>query len=424
MTGTGIRRRLALVALVALAALAAACTKKAPKYDTNLLSNASFEDVGSDGVPKGWKLVLFRGAPTQSEVRYGVDTLAADGKRSWFFQGDPGTRRWYLLQHEVPIWEGETHVRIRGFMQTDGVRMRPQQFAQCNLLLTFYDKDHNRFQEERAADRRTPLCHGTNPWEEQVYTFVLPKGTRYIAVSCALGMNGQVWFDNLSLEIPKPVPWETATTKNYVFHWLPGHPMPQGAPEVQQQVFDYAASKLGVNSDVVINYFFYPDTSTIRQMTGTKVYLYINWDDHEFHSINPRDDHELVHFITDSIGRPPRSLAEGTVFWIQDQWNGVPLDDLLRSIVRSNRGINLVTMFDTNLFMQADIAVSLPMSGAFVKFIVERWGPAKLIELYRSTNGMNSYPAVAKGFEAVYGLPMQDADEAWQIWMRTNYGKK
>lgn len=422
MKGMKIWARVAVMVVLTAAAVYSGCSDK-PRYDTNLLKNASFEAVGSDGIPKDWKLAIFRGGPDDPVVRYGVDTLAQDGKKSFYFQADPGTRRWYFLQQEVKV-TGAEHVRVGGFIQGDDVRMRPGQFAMCNLLLTFYDKDHHRFQIERQADRRTPLRPGTYPWEEQSYTFPVPDGTHYIAVSCLLSMNGQAWFDNISLVVPKPVPWETSTTKNYVFHWLPGHPLPPGATEEQQKRFDMVSNLLGVKSDVVIKYYYYPDSLTIRRMNGIKGDMYVSFDDYEMHTIRAGDDHELVHFITDSIGRPPRSIAEGTVVWIQNHWNEYSLDEMLSMLVKADKITPFTSMFEYNTFQRTDPNLSIPMSAAFVKWFVETYGKDKLMDLYRAVNGMNSYNAVAQGFESVTQVPMPKAEDQFRLWLFSHYGKK
>jgi len=54
--------RAAVAVALTAAAVYSGCGNQ-PKYDTNLLKNGSFESVGSDGIPKDWKLVLFRGGP-------------------------------------------------------------------------------------------------------------------------------------------------------------------------------------------------------------------------------------------------------------------------------------------------------------------------------------------------------------------------
>jgi hypothetical protein len=408
-----------LPVLATMAALLSACDK-APKYDTNLLKNSSFEEVGGDGIPKNWELALFKGSPDQPEVRWGVDTLAVDGKRSFYFAADPGTRRFHFLQQEVKV-VGASQIRIKGWMLADGVKMKADQSAMCNFLLTYYNKDHQRFQMERQADRRTPLRSGSYPWEEQVYTFDVPDGTHYIAVACLLGMNGQVWFDHVSLEIPKPVPWETQTTKNYVFHWLPGKPMPAGAPEEQQARFEHCVSQLGVNSDVVINYYFYPDTLTIQNMIGIKGVMYTNWDDYEFHTTMAGDDHEVVHFITDSVGRPPRVIAEGTVIWLQDRWGNQTLDEQISSIVRRNMVAKFTDLFEYDNLARADPESVMATAAALVKYLVETGGREKLMELYRSIHGMNTYLPISKGFEAVYEKPLQQTEQEFHQWLIKKY---
>ena len=92
----------ALVVLVAAATMVASCGQKKPRYDTNLLSNGSFEQVGRDGLPRGWSIENFRGPEDAFAARYGVDEqVAEDGERSWFFQADPNTKRFFRLSQEV-----------------------------------------------------------------------------------------------------------------------------------------------------------------------------------------------------------------------------------------------------------------------------------------------------------------------------------
>ncbi len=423
MIRSGLRAPMVVVALAACATVAG-CGKKEFKYDTNLLVNGSFEQVGKDGIPQGWVLLPFRGAENESEV-VGLldDGMAQEGSRSWSFRADPGTRRFYLLAQEVGVPEDATHVRLSGWMQLEDVMMRVGQFAQCNFLLTFYDVNHTRFSEMRVADKRTPLRNGAQLWTQEDHTFRLPKGTRYVQVSCVLGMNGRVWFDNVTLSVPKPIRWEEQETKNFVFHWLPGHPMPEGSIPSQQAIFDNVAARLGVTSDVVIQYYFYPDTSTIRSILSLKGYEYVSWDDYEFHSINPNDNHELVHFITDPVGRPPRSISEGTVFWINDDWNGVPLDEAVGRVVKAGALPSIGQLVEYSKMASLDPDAAFPAAASFVSFIVERWGTAKFIGLYAAANGVNSYSDFATAFESVYKVPLAEVEAAWRTYLRAKYGR-
>ncbi len=405
----------AAVVVLATASMLSSCGEKKARYDTNLLVNGSFEEMGRDGVPRGWSIENFRGPEDAFAARYGVDEqVKEDGERSWFFQADPNTKRFFRLSQEIEVKDA-THVRLRGWIQADNVDMStPDQFAHCNFLLTFFDQDHHRFQEMRVSDKRTRPVVGSRLWGEENVTFRLPRGTRFVKVSCVLGMTGQAWFDHVSLEVPEPVDWDTATTKNFVFHWLPGHPMPEGSQASQQQLFDYFAKKLGITSDVVVNYYFYPDTTTIKKMLSLKGYQYVSWDDREFHSINANDNHEIIHFMTDPIGRPPRALAEGTVFWLQDDIDGVPVEDAMRKLIKANAFPPLRNLLDYNLFMSLEPQISMPCAASFIGFLVDRFGTQKLMDYYAAINGMNSYDAVALATNKVYGIPLAEIETAWR----------
>lgn len=394
----------ALTAALIAVFLLGGCSEKKMPYDTNLLKNGSFEEVGDDGLPRNWDLVVFRGLPSQPEVRYRVDSeVAHDGDKSWQFIGDLGTRRWYLLRQEVEVQEC-THVRLSGWMQTDQVILHPDQFSQCNFLLTFYDKDHSRFQELRVADKRTRVKQGTHLWFQEDQVFRVPRGTRYIEVSCILAMDGRVWFDDVSLSVPKPIDWEQTKTKNFVYHWLPGNPPPEGAIENQQAIFDDYAGRLGIgDSDVVIYYYYYPDTTTIQNILSLKGYQYVSWDDQEFHSINPNDDHELVHFMLDPYGMPPRSIAEGTVYWLWGTYNGLPIRPLGAYLLANDMLASLNDLTTYNNFMILPGNIAMPSAAVFVDYLIERYGTKKFLQLHEKANGVNSYTAFSRALEAVYG---------------------
>lgn len=403
-------------ACAGLLLLLAGCGEKEVAYDTNLLKNPSFEKVGSDGIPEHWELVSYRGLPDQVAVEYGIDDeVAQDGERSWYFDADVGTRRFYMLTQEVEVKDA-THVNLKGWIQTDQVEYHPTQYGNCNLVLTFYDQDHARFQSIRPADRGTKSRKGTVLWTEEDSEFRVPQGTRYIGVSCVLGMDGRAWFDNISLVVPRPLEWESTQTKNFNYHWLPGHPPPDGAIDNQQSIFNDFARRLGVpDSDVFINYYFYPDTTTIRTTLGIQGHQYVSWDDREFHSINANDNHEVIHFITDPFGAPPKAIAEGTVFWLWGEWEGRPIRALAAYLLANDLLAPLSDLTTYNNFAMLDPRVSVPTGAAFVDYLVTRYGTEKLLELFGQINGVNSYGPFARALESVYGEPAGKIEQEYHL---------
>jgi len=393
-----------------------ACGKGGNRYDTNLLKNPSFEDFEGK-IPKGWTLKVFKGLEGEKEAEYGLDeNVAYSGDRSFYFKGDLETARWFVLSQEIEAGDAD-HVRLKGHIRLEDVARTKEQYAQCNFFLSFYDKDHQRFDEMRFADKRTRLRLGTMDWLEEDWTFRIPKNTKYVEVACAFGMHGTVWFDDVSLEIPKPIPWETSQSRNFDFHWLPGHPYPPGAMEEQQAVFDSYCKKLGITSDERISYFLYPDTTTIRDMLGLKGDIYISWNDREIHSVKPVNGYEIIHLITDPFGMPPKALCEGTAFYLQGGFLGKPIHPTAIALLAKKELPSLGSLIDYNKFASLPVSVSMPAITSFVAFLVETWGTDKLIELYRAAKGTNAYTTFGTSFERVYGMPASEAEFEWRQYL-------
>ncbi len=414
------------VGVLCLFALAyvSSCGKKS-RYDTNLLKNPSFEEY-SGRIPEGWQLSSFRGLEGEQEVEYGIDSLVAfDGFASFYFKGDRQTGRWYTLFQEVPV-KDVTRVRIRGAIRSQNVIRYVNNYAQCNFVLIFFDKDHNRFQDVRFYDKRTTMRLGTADWTVEERNFRVPANTAYITVACIFGMTGTVWFDGLSLEIPEPVPWRTRRTDNFDFCWLDERPFPLGAMENEQRLYDYYCQMLGVTSDERISYYLYPDSATIIKMLGLrKGVLYVSWEDREIHTIHPNENHEIIHMITDPYGVPPRAIVAGTVFALHGNFRGLQFHDVSRRLLLNNRLPGLGKLISYNDFVLLPMEISYSAASSFVDFIVRTWGPKRLIELYREANGVNDYAAFAKPFERVYGIPAPEAEIRWrQFLVRADYAKR
>lgn len=401
--------------------LTASCTGKkeeAPETTptgVNLLQNGSFEEVGEDGLPVGWKLVNFRGMDDDLPVQWEVDnSTAVDGVNSFLFKADFTTQRFYTLSQEVEV-RGADRIRLKGWMQMEEVDRRPDQYAQCNFLLTFYDENHDRFQDMRFADKRTRVKQGTHLWFEENRTFRLPDGTRYVEVSCILGMSGRAWFDNVELSLPPSFDWETARTENFEFHWYPGHELPDSNRARQQAFFEFCERRLQVESDAVISYYYYPDSLTIRTALSLKGVQYVSWDDLEIHTINRNDFHETLHFITDAYGRPTRAISEGTVYWVRNNWGGYPVSKVGAYLMRMNQLARVPQFTDYSEFIKIPGAVTVPSAASFIDFLVQEWGTEKLMELYREVDGANNFPAFSRGFERVYEIPVADAEAQWRL---------
>ncbi|RMF87639.1 MAG: hypothetical protein D6741_20305 [Planctomycetota bacterium] len=270
----------------------------------------------------------------------------------------------------------------------------------------------------RFADRRTRLRIGSRRWFLEDIKFRVPKGARYAAVMCILGMNGTAWFDSVSFTVPRPLPWETAETKNYVFHWLPEKPLPPQAMQTQQRLFDEVCSRLGIHSPVRIQYYFYPDSATIRRQLGLKGAMYVSWTDRELHTVDPIDRHEFIHFITDPYGQPPRAMAEGLVYYLSDNFAGYPVDKIAAYRLHYGQLVPLSQLINYGEFVRLDRSLTIPVAASLTGFLIRRFGTEKYLELLGRINGVNSWEPFASAIEAVYGMSMVDIEGAWKAYLR------
>ncbi|MGD8414568.1 MAG: hypothetical protein PVF33_10060 [Candidatus Latescibacterota bacterium] len=410
------------VAAVVVAISAASCGEGETKLNVNLLKNPSFEQV-ENGVPKHWTLTVFRGLEGQPESEYGIDNETThDGMNSWRFSGDASTRRWYALTQEVRVRD-VSHVRLRGWRQTDQVRVGPEQHAHDNFTLTFYDENHRRFQEVRLIDKKTPFVRGSNTWFEDDVMFKVPLGTRFVAVSCVLGCQGWAWFDDVYLSATQTLDWETRRTKNFVFHWVPQRPFPEGSIENQQRLFDYYSAKLGIDSDIVVNYYMYPDSAAIQKVMDIVGDQYINYGDKEIHTINPNENHEIIHLMTDDYGVPSRAILEGTVFWLHGEWEGEQVHRVAARLLAEGKLPSIEEMIDKQKRLALDYRIWMPASASFVGFLVDLWGPSRLLKLYGAPVGHNEYPPFARAFKRVYGASCEDVEKQWREVL-TEFGQQ
>jgi hypothetical protein len=392
-----------------------ACGEKATPVGENLLANSSFEDV-SDGIPKRWQINNFRGLQDMKASTYGVtDSLSYEGGRSFYFKAQANTRRFYVLSQEVRVSDVK-RVRIRGAIKTNAVTKNDGQYPQANLALTFFNKNHERYESSRFADVRTNLNWGTTDgWLLADRIFRLPLGTEYIIVHCVLGTEGEIWFDDVSLEVPEDLPWQRVDGENFTHYWL-DQPYPEGSTEFQQQLLDYYGTVLGIPKErrVHIDYYLHPDSASVRKTVGFGGHVYVDYKRRQIHSINPVDNHEIIHLLTDPYGTLPKALSEGTAFYLMDDFLGEPVQPLAQRLLLDGQLPGLRSALDPSAVRTGDPTKIIPATASFVGYLIELGGPAKFLELHGNTRVDHTYARFAEAFAAAYGKPLDQAEAAWR----------
>lgn len=409
-----------LAAGAAVVIFLAGCGEKQTPVGKNLIANGSFEEV-ADGLPVGWRLERFKGLESSVPARWGIDEdRVYDGNRSFYFEADLDARGFFRLVQTFQV-KNVHRLRIRGAVKTLDVTMNRGQFPQASFALTCFDETGSRFESMRFYDFKTQVRTGTSgDWIEEDRVFRLPNGTARVEISCALGMEGKIWFDAVTVEVPPSLPWMTKETRNFTFHWLPGSEYPEGSTEYQQQLFDQYCTKLGVPEPERprIDSYFYPDSATLFAAIGVKEPKKSYWDEREVHSIYPVDDHEIIHIITKPYGLLPFALSEGTAFYLMQDYQGRPVLQVAQELLKEDKLPTLVPMLDTGTMKRIDPNLVGPAAASFVGYLLEVWGPQKFLDLHREANAASAAPEFGQAFERVYGVAPDRAEAEWLMLLR------
>jgi hypothetical protein len=345
-----------------------------------------------------------------------TDSLAYDGERSFFFKAGPGTRRFYTLAQEVRV-AGAKRVRVRGAIMGVAVGDTVVQYPQANFALTYYGPDRERFESSRFADVRTAPAYGsTDGWIQVDQIFRLPLNTEFVVLHCALGMQGAIWFDDASLDVPVELPWQSIESENFTHYWL-DEPYPEGSRELQQQLFDMYAARLNIPPEQRgrISYYLYPDTAAFRQTLGKKKgKVHVDYKRRQIHSVNPVDEHEIVHMLTDPYGVLPTIMNEGTAYYLMGKFEGQSIQPLAQELLLAGELPPLEHVLDPFALRRGDPTKMIPAAASFAGYLIEIGGPAKFLELHTHTKPEMAYGGFGRAFERVYGKTLAQTEEAWR----------
>jgi hypothetical protein len=142
----------------------------------------------------------------------------------------------------------------------------------------------------------------------------------------------------------------------------------------------------------------------------------------EMNTIWPTDNHEVVHLYSSVFGRTVSLFSEGLAVAYQinapagetsPKWSGVLLDDLARTFRQQGRLPSLVAIADNAAFRAIDPNVAYPVSGSFVRYLIDTYGLSRMKQLYGATQPTDSGDRVATVFATVYGRTLADAERDW-----------
>jgi len=212
---------------------------------------------------------------------------------------------------------------------------------------------------------------------------------------------------------------ERLESAHFVFHYSAGDSVDAAR---QEAYHEWAVAQLGV-SPAVIQYNKYQSRAQMELLTGRgNSNAYADLAGGAIHTIWPTDNHEVVHLYAGSWGFPVALFVEGLAVAHQTdpsrndfipRWGGTAVDDLVRGL----RALGLVPSIDeiveTAAFRARDDGIMYPVSGSFVRFLIDTEGIGAMRQLFGEMSNDATLSTVRAAFLRTYGFTLEQAELRW-----------
>ncbi|MDX1666530.1 MAG: hypothetical protein R3350_04850 [Saprospiraceae bacterium] len=194
----------------------------------------------------------------------------------------------------------------------------------------------------------------------------------------------------------------------------------------QERFYRWVSRELEVETEEKLQYFKYRDRAHIKRMTGRQTSGFAEVGTYNFHTIWKIDNHECVHtLVTQLIGHPPALFNEGIAVAYQanyfkypsfePDWNGMDFHRLAGEFVRNGTLPDLEELLGTNSFWNYDPNITYPVSGSFVRFLIDAHGIQKMKQLIAGSDFLDDRGKIKSDFTGVYAISIE---QAWNEWMQ------
>ncbi len=126
--------------------------------------------------------------------------------------------------------------------------------------------------------------------------------------------------------------------------------------------------------------------------------------------------HEIAHVITwNALGEPgTQFLSEGIAVTMDGEWHSgadtiIYLHQWAKKFMQEGKLPSLIIL--ANNWQDVPGTISYPVSGSFVKFLLEKYGAEKLKQLFFKATPDD----FSRIFEIIYGVKMTDVEEIWKM---------
>lgn len=182
-------------------------------------------------------------------------------------------------------------------------------------------------------------------------------------------------------------------SKHYIFHYKSGSLAKREIQDIcfcQEECFDRITKALQVIFPLKIHYWLCDSPEEVGRLYGDGVpcHGFARKPDTVYTVYNERiqciGPHEDAHLISYLIAEPASAFVrEGLAMFFDGAWWGEKNEVWVQRLLESGNMPTIKPLFSDDCFFAYDCAVTYPIAGALTKYLIEEYGLAAYLRLYR-----------------------------------------
>lgn len=337
------------------------------------------EDFEGRALPEGWRREV------AAYTGQGPEALIEPRDGALRVQVRPEDQVFPALVRELTL-EGEAWVKVSARMKTRAVDPERAVFDNCDVYVRF----------DQGPIQPLALLVGTRDWTPLERIFAVPPGARTLQIGLVLTMPGEAWFDDVQVRAVHPS-WTVDEEPPFRFHQLGRDRVGPRSRQQMHAAFAEFSAFFG-QAPPSVAYWKYPDNATKALYTGVAGNGHVVGA--ALHTVWTVDRHELVHIFAGALGDPGPLPGEGLAVWLAGDWDHKPVREAARACL--DRWIPLPTLASAQHFRAAPDALTYPIAGALIGYLLETRGREALLRCYAA---------------GMAGLNLEDLDRELRAWL-------
>lgn len=193
----------------------------------------------------------------------------------------------------------------------------------------------------------------------------------------------------------------------------------------QEECYEKICKVLMVNYSEKINYYLLDTPEEVGKLYGgndpingfavwgeNKIYVVYN---EEIKCIGPHEDAHLISFVINA----PKSyfIVEGLAMYFDEKWWDIDNDIWTAYYKDIYKELSISKLLENEYFESLDCEITYPISGAFTKYLIDKYGIDKYLLLYKY-EGTNFQDIIL----SIYGRTIEVIENAfWNEILKINY---